>query len=77
MLEITAALSAVHKIVTEDMIPAVIGDVSTIYMIVLIYIYCSVILQYCIYLLYILPNPCPILWFNLILPPMKYGFNDY
>ena len=38
VLEITAALSAVHKIVTEDMIPAVIGDVSTVYMIV-IYIY--------------------------------------
>jgi hypothetical protein len=28
VLEITAALSAVNKIVTEDMIPAVIGDVS-------------------------------------------------
>ena len=28
MLEVTAALSAVNKLVTEDMIPAVIGDVS-------------------------------------------------
>jgi hypothetical protein len=27
VLEICAALSAVNKIVTEDMIPAVIGDV--------------------------------------------------
>jgi hypothetical protein len=30
VLEITAALSAVNKIVTEDMIPAVIGDVSAL-----------------------------------------------
>ena len=29
VLEISAALAAVNKIVTEDMVPAVIGDVST------------------------------------------------
>ncbi len=28
VLEISAALAAVNKIVTEDMVPAVIGDVS-------------------------------------------------
>lgn len=30
VLEISAALAAVNKIVTEDMIPAVIGDVSAV-----------------------------------------------
>jgi len=29
VLEISAALAAVNKIVTEDMVPAVIGDVSS------------------------------------------------
>ena len=37
VLEITAALSAVNKIVTEDMIPAVIGDVSVYLRVLIIY----------------------------------------